>query len=190
MPDLHMMLDIETMDTSKEASVLSIGACMFDPRGANDYGKRAEDPITDTHYERASLRSNLEAGRTMSADTILWWMQQSEAARFELHSGEQSPLGIALYNFRKWAVARDQVATRIWAKSPDFDCVIMQDAMTKSAEMWPFKFWESRCVRTITELAYPEGDEPPLGIGVAHNALDDSIRQALRVQECYRVLNC
>ena len=54
--------------------------------------------------------------------------------------------------------------------------------------MWPFKFWESRSVRTITEAAYPNGDQPAIGVGVAHKALDDAIRQALMVQHCNAVI--
>lgn len=78
---------------------------------------------------------------------------------------------------------------RVWAKDPDFDVVILRNAFAQIGEMFPFKFWETRSVRTITELAYPDGDPPPIGVGVAHNAKDDAIRQALMVQHCHHVLS-
>ena len=183
MPDLHMMVDIETMGVSVTAPILTIGACMFNPRD-----KDTEESLDDTFYIRASLESNMKTGRMPEPDTILWWLNQDKDARMELCQGEQTNLGTALFNFRKWVTSHDPKPTRAWAKAPDFDCSILRDAMESVNEIWPFHFASHRCVRTITDLAYPEGDSPMIGVGVAHNAMDDAKRQALMVQHCYGLL--
>jgi hypothetical protein len=179
MADTHMMVDLETMDVEVSAAILSIGAVMFDPRG-----KDTEETLTDTFYLRLSLESNMKSGRTTSASTICWWLTQGDDARKELVEGEQLNIGMGMLNFRRWITDRTPRATRVWAKSPDFDCSMLKHAMDQQNERWPFHFADSRCVRTGTELAYPEGDAPLIGVGTAHNALDDAIRQALMIQHC------
>lgn len=186
MPDKALMVDIETMDTCATAAILTIGAVIFDP-----FGLDTEDSIraNEKNLFKAtiSLEDNQAQGRTFSAGTIAWWLQQEKAAQDALFQGHIDNLKQALTKFRMFIQQGIQPG-RIWAKSPDFDCVILQNAFNSVGIMWPFKFWESRCVRTVTELAYPEGDAPVIGVGVAHNALDDSIRQALMVQHCNHVL--
>ena len=180
MADTHMMVDLETMDVEVTASILSIGAVMFNP-----WQLDTEDTLTDEFYLRISLESNMRSGRTTSASTICWWLTQSDGARQELVEGEQLNIGMGLLNFRRWITDRPYRATRVWAKSPDFDCSMLKHAMSQQNEIWPFHFADSRCVRTLTEAAYPEGDAPLIGVGTAHNAIDDAKRQALMVQHCY-----
>jgi hypothetical protein len=139
---------------------------------------------------RCSLESNMLLNRTVSAGTVLWWLTQSEEARNSLVNGKQVPLGLALSDFRRWIASQETKITRVWAKDPDFDVKIMQNAMKMTNEMWPFHFSDSRSVRTVIDLAYPEGDCPSIGKGTAHDAFDDSVRQALTIQHCHHTLNC
>jgi len=178
----HIMLDIETMDTENTASIVSIGACAFD---MDNY----DEEITRKFDIRISLESNQKAGRTISASTVSWWLKQSKEAQAALHRDPVVNLKEGLTQFRMWADEVKPRASRIWAKDPDFDVVIMKDAFNDLGMVWPFKFWESRSVRTIVELAYPNGDEPHIELGVAHDAADDAIRQALMVRHCYWTLN-
>jgi len=185
MSDFHCMVDIETLSTEATAAVLAIGAVMFNPRGGDE-----EDTLVETFFIRISLDSNEKYDRHMSSGTIKWWMSQSEDARTKTFSGDMSPLNFALRDFGTWCRTFETQPTRIWAKSPDFDCSILEHACKTTHQDWPFKFWDTRCVRTITELAYPEGNAPKIGVGVAHDALDDAKRQVLMVQHCYKVLSC
>jgi exodeoxyribonuclease VIII len=179
MTELHMMVDLETMDVENTASILSIGAVMFNP-----FNLDTEDSLTDSFYLRISLESNMKAGRTTSASTICWWLTQSEDARTELVEGEQLNIGMGMLNFRRWITDRSARATKVWAKDPDFDCSILKHAMAQQNEFWPFHFADNMSVRTETWSAYPEGDAPLIGVGTAHNALDDAKRQALMMQHC------
>jgi hypothetical protein len=181
-----VMLDLETMDVAPSAAILTIGAVHFDP-----FGQDTEETLRTperTFYARISLDSNTAQGRTMSAGTVKWWLGQTDSARNELLQAELA-LRTAILTFRMWASNLTPRADRVWAKSPEFDVVILKHAFDQLNEVWPFKFWNSRDVRTATELAYPEGNEPKIGVGTAHNALDDAIRQALMVQHCHQILH-
>lgn len=187
-PHDQLMVDIETMSTRPNATIVSIGACLFSPIGEDTEDSiRAEEDRC--FYQVISLESNEQAGRHFQAGTIEWWFKQDEAARTALFENSHiTNLATALYRFRRWAQDALPKVNRIWAKSPDFDCTILASAFGATNDLWPFKFWESRCVRTAVEMAYPDGDQPQIGVGTAHHALDDAIRQALMVQHCHHVL--
>ena len=177
-----MMLDIETLDTEPSAAIIAIGAVSFNPRGAG----YEED---DTFHMTISKRSNLAHDRSVSQSTLAWWKNQSQEAQQSVFGGPHTPLHLALDGFTRWVNRHSPTCTRIWAKSPDFDCVIMINACKAQGIYWPFKFWEARCVRTIMELAYPKGDFPWMEMdGPAHDALADAKRQVLEVQHAYHVI--
>jgi hypothetical protein len=176
MPDRFAMTDIETMSTQGNAAILTIGVVLFDPRSEDtEETLRASSEL----FGPITFESNEKEGRHFSPATMAWWLQQSREAQDALFEGTLVNLRAALESFRQFIVSAKPRPTRIWAN----DCGLR----------WPFKFWESRSVRTIKELAYPpgglRGDFPTIGVGTAHNAMDDSIRQALAVQHAYQVLD-
>jgi len=176
-----MMVDIETYDTEITAVILSIGAVTFCPR-TNWF---AEDA---TFYRTINRKQQL--GRTTSEQTKEWWAMQDQEAQDAVFKGPHTHLVTALREFTEWINKMRPTCTRIWAKSPDFDCSILKHACDQENILWPFKFWETRCCRTIMELAYPEGDFPHVDVvGPKHDALVDAKRQALEVQHAYHVLN-
>lgn len=179
------MVDIETMGTSPDAAIITIGACIFDP-----YGNDTEDSIPNEHKFSVtiSFKDNQANGRIFDADTIAWWLTQSKEAQGGLQAGDITNIRKALTMYNQFFGSQQFRINRIWAKSPDFDVVILRNALKSQNMMDLFKFWEPRCVRTLTEAAYPNGDQPTIGVGVAHNALDDAIRQALMVQHCNNVI--
>lgn len=190
MPDRFAMTDIETMSTQGNAAILTIGVVLFDPRAEDtEETLRASSEL----FGPITFESNEKEGRHFSPSTMAWWLKQSREAQDALFEGTLVNLRAALESFRQFIVSAKPRPTRIWANDPDFDCVILQNAMNHCGLRWPFKFWESRSVRTIKELAYPpgglRGDFPTIGVGTAHNAMDDSIRQALAVQHAYKVLD-
>jgi hypothetical protein len=182
-----VMVDLETMSTRPNAAILTIGAVQFDPFG-NDTEENIKADRRRHFYETISFESNEAEGRHFSAGTIKWWLGQSHAAQKALLNPTTHLRG-ALTGFRMWVNGCTPKVDRVWAKSPEFDCIILKDAFDAVGEMWPFSYWNSRDVRTVVELAYPEGNEPEIGVGTAHNALDDAIRQALAVQNAYRILH-
>lgn len=181
MPERHLMVDLETLDVAQSAAIIAIGAVTFNPRGAT--------PEACTFHQTISKDSNLFYGRTVSKSTEDWWAVQSQEARDAVFKGPHVSLNLALHNFTQWINKLTPTCTRIWAKSPDFDCSILIHACNEQHIIWPFKFWEARCCRTIMELAYPEGTFPRVEVeGPKHDALVDAKRQSLEVQHSYYVL--
>jgi hypothetical protein len=182
MPDRHLMIDIETLDTEVTAAVVAIGAVVFDPR--------AEGGDEAFQISNITKRSNLNCSRTVSQSTLDWWAIQDAEAQMAVFGGKPHTLDIALGEFTRWVNRMTPTCTRVWAKSPDFDCSILRHACVNRGILWPFKFWEARCVRTIMELAYPEGGFPHVEMqGPKHDALADAKKQVIEVQHAYHVLN-
>lgn len=177
-----LMIDLETMATNKDAAILSIGAVVFDI-----FYTQSEETLRQySFYTTVSLEDNMRLGRKVSASTIIWWLRQSSEARMALFENNVNLLK-ALDDLRQFIELHKP--THVWAKGPTFDIDIMKDAFEAQRMRWPFEFWMERCVRTIEDAAYPNGDDKPnLTVGEKHNALDDAITQSMMMQHCYRRL--
>ena len=66
---MHLMLDLETLATTPDAAVLTIGACKFDPKKSD---------VESTFYERISLESQESYDRVINEDTLAWWSKQDK----------------------------------------------------------------------------------------------------------------
>lgn len=176
-----VMVDIETMGTSPQAAVLSIGACFFD-LGAEP------GEVVSTFAANISLESNHRAGRLLDPGTVLWWLSQSKEAQNAFLEGPHEALRAALTRFSAWCQGLTPVPHRAWAKDPDFDVVILRSAFEQENIVFPFKYFMSRSVRTILDLAFGDEIPAPPNPGVAHSAIDDAIKQAALVQMAYKRL--
>lgn len=185
-PDL--MGDIETLDTGPNATVLSVALVTFD-RAGEDTEESIREDEDRWMYITIDRDSNAQHGRTTSASTLEWWSQQNPEAWAALTEGEQLSLPQAMLDIRRWYETRRPRPAFFWANDPDFDAVILRQAAEAVNVPWIVPFYGNRSLRTIKDLAYPNGDCPKIGVGVAHNALDDTIRQVLTAQHCYRVLH-
>lgn len=167
----EVMLDLETMGNGPDAAIVAIGAVAFDietaaisPRG---------------FYVRVDLKSAVEAGGVMDPDTVIWWLQQSEAARAEITRDdiERRLIVNALLDFRHWlkteACGED---SRIWGNGAAFDNVILRRAYQRLPLAVPWSHWNDRCYRTIKGL-YGR-DIKIERTGVHHHALSDAEAQA------------
>ena len=81
-------------------------------------------------------------------------------------------------------------ACLLWAKSPDFDCKILEYAYDSTGERLSqnLGYHSYRCVRTVTDLGFPDPDDVPEFAGVKHDQRADAVNQALIVQAAYRNL--
>lgn len=175
---LQLMIDLETLSTAPNAAILTIGACVFEMN-------KPDAEITETFEARISIESNERVGRDISGSTVAWWLQQSKAAQEALFKEPIVSLRNAITSLNLWIGQLPHIPTHIWAKDPDFDVVILRSAYEDVGQKWPLKYWANRSVRTIEELAYPEGDLPNFRTGVHHSALDDAVTQAISVRHCY-----
>lgn len=175
-----LMVDIETLDTRPSAVVLSIGAVMFN-RYTREQGPTFYVELTN------HLDDQLKNGRTVSGDTIAWWMRQSPEARRVFEEKETSvdrcTTMFALTVFANFC--KDNQAKYIWAKDPDFDVVILRSMFEDYGFKFPFSYSRGRSVRTVLDMPFAPVN---LGIPVAHNALADAIAQATDIQEAFQCL--
>lgn len=164
----NIMLDLEVLGGSPDAVILSIGAAYFG------------DELGKTFYTEISIDSCISHGLKMAPDTILWWMRQSDQARkvFE-NNAESRGLLQALSAFADFV---DPEAL-IWGNGSDFDNVILANAYKAIKCAIPWRYFNSRCFRTLKSL-FPEVQKPDTA-GVKHNALDDAVSQAYHAMKIF-----
>lgn len=162
----HIMLDLETLGTTADSVILSIGAVKFNLTGELDDA---------CFYAVCSIGS--QSRRHISGDTLGWWIGQSEEAQKVFTSPDKMPLEEALLMLKKW-VDRDDYM--LWSNGADFDIPMVNHAL-RLYDIEPLvKFYNHRCFRTLKN-EYPSCPKPPF-IGAQHNALMDAIHQAQWVQ--------
>ena len=198
--NIHCMVDIETMGTRPDSPVITIGAVLFDPQDQDNV-----DSLEKRGFlRRIDIADSFTNSGGVDPDTLKWWLQQDDAAIKELVNGEFVSLKQALIDFRNYCVDRAPqlegkffpghtqypIACALWAKSPDFDCKILESACRAVGESMPMRFYQYRCVRTLQDLAWPDGPDsrPTFAYGTAHDARADAVNQALMVQAGYMQL--
>ena len=176
MANTDVMIDLETLATSTDAAILTIGAVKFDP-----FGKDIEDPKMDSFYVKVDLDSCHEIGLAVNDDTIAWWAQQSQEAQDEAF-GTEGRIHVKdameqLYKFC-WG------AKRVWSNGAAFDIPICETAFNRVHKLVPWSFWQVRDVRTAFDLGI-NPNRPPV---LAHHALQDAWNQAVGIQNVYNAL--
>lgn len=166
MPNTDLMIDLETLATSPDAAILTVGAVKFDPFGGS---------ITETFYAKIDLDSCHEINLTVSDATIEWWSQQSEEAKNEAFNlDNRIPIDDAFVDLYKFAWGCE----RVWSNGAAFDVVICETVFNRIHKAIPWKFWQVRDVRTMFDLGI-DPLRPPV---TAHNALEDARNQAICIQ--------
>ena len=171
----HVMIDLETLGTTASAVILSIGAVKFDLQSelVDDAG----------FYASVSVDSNLDLGRRIQEDTLLWWLKQSAAAQSVFHE-TKIPLDTALIDLSDWIGTDDYL---VWSNGADFDLPMLAHAYSQLQIETPWKFFNSRCVRTYKNLPGAKAAKFP-ATGVKHNALSDAVNQVKQVQAIHALL--
>lgn len=168
MKTANVMLDLETLGNKPNSVILAIGACFF-----------AGGKIHDEFYIRINAESCERHGLRMDASTVLWWLQQNEAARAEVCKPSEVTLREGLEEFAEWIGTQ---RPKVWGNGSDFDNVILKNAYDHTRLDVPWNFWDNRCYRTVKNLNYKIPFEKT---GTAHNALDDAKGQALHLMRIF-----
>lgn len=163
------MIDLETLGSKAGCAIVSIGACVFSSAG-----------IGNTFYAVVDQEANVG---DISPSTVKWWMQQSDEARAVFAAPDTKHIAQALTEFGAfWAENEGEF---VWGHGAGFDAPILEEACSALGYRAPFKFWNSRCTRTIYDIA---GVKPDRTAGTHHNALDDAVAQAHAVIKAYEIL--
>jgi hypothetical protein len=199
----ELMVDIETLGTGMGAPVITIGAVLFCPYASDS----AQELLRRVFVRRIDISDAYDLAPKIDGSTLRWWFEQKDAAIKALVGDDAVTAQEAFKDLEEYCNERGTFAnekffsdisdfpkvSRYWAKDPDFDMRLMQHYYDhpKIRARQPWKFWECRSVRTVQDLAYPEGgvERPDFDVpGIAHDAGWDAITQAMMVQVCMRRL--
>jgi len=168
----HAMLDLETLSLKPDSMILSAGIVAFCP-------ELGVGPGIEVVFDLEQ-----QIGRHIDADTVSWWVQQTQEAR-QVFISKRVPVNTGLFlitNFiHDWTTGPETV--QFWGNGSDFDNVLFANfwhwASRKfgiGAQPWNGK--NNRCFRTLKNLrpGFREIMDKPRKIW--HNALDDARWQA------------
>jgi hypothetical protein len=173
-----IMIDIESLNTTPDCVILTIGAVRFDPRGQGV-------------VERLELRPTIEDQteiykRSINEDTLRWWGEQSPEA-IEEAMGDQGRESFTACMDKLYKFCWNRRA--VWSNGAPFDLVVMEHAWRQTSDKpnpIPWSFWTMRDTRTLYEVA---GVSLKDGKHVtSHKAVDDAEHQAIVVQKAYMKL--
>ena len=172
----HATIDIETLGTSPDTVVLTIGGIKFNPH--------EDDGLHSEFYYRLDADEQIEMGRSVDEKTLEWWETQPEEVKAEaLDTNDRIPVEETLKALNKWLVGVD----KIWCQGPVFDIGILENLYKQIGLHHNWPFYIIRDSRTLFGLM---DKDPRKEIDfTAHNALADAIVQSLCIQKVYKKLN-
>jgi hypothetical protein len=174
----HVMIDIETLSTTPNALILTIGAIKFDTLKtiSNDIKK------TNNFYKRIVIDTNNDKF-DVDELTQIWWNNQEKSAKYEaLVNPDRIPLKQALLEFNIWFGK----SKYIWSNGSVFDIVILENAYKVCNIVVPWNFWNIRDVRTAMDMA--DVIKNDIDIKNPHHSLNDCHWQIKAVNLCYEKL--
>lgn len=168
------MIDLETFGTRGTSVFLSIAATPFNLE-TGEMGK--------PFLKNVDLQSALDAGLTIDADTIKWWLQQDPAIAAKMFA-DPEPLGDVLRAFTIWWYENELIYP--WSNGATFDIVIMDNAYDQCKLQAPWKFWNERCYRTLASLYKRYQLAKPANM---HDPIVDNQFQIENLCHVWRIMN-
>ena len=176
----HIMVDLETLSSADNALVVSIGAIEFDPN-TGDLGKQ--------FYTVVKPGDQQHLGRDVDANTVMWWLGQSDDARRALYDPKHKPLGpgqalLQFHDFWKGVGKKSY----FWSHAT-FDSVVLGNLYKAYMLKPPWHYRDVVDIRTMVMLSPKELDTYEARVGLTHhNALDDAIYQAGYISKIWQHL--
>lgn len=172
-----IMIDIETLGTSHNSVILSIGAVEFDDHGITNTFEVNVDPVSCT-----------DAGLVIDARTVMWWLDQSKEAQAHLTAKNPVPLRSALESLATRFIWNGK---KVWCNGVDFDFPILENAY--KAAGWnraPWAYYDKMDYRTLKNLV-PKAvyEHCKIDAVVKHSAGADAEAQALTAIKIMHMLD-
>jgi len=161
-----IMLDIETLSTRPNATIVSIGAVKFD----FDWG------ITERFYINVDPSDGKRLGCHIEEATCTWWSKQPVEASSAWRI-DPKPVQHAIKEFSDWIGPDGHM---VWANGAAFDIPILENSFRLTEQNIPWKYWHINDYRTVLNiLGYNNKKLRSADKNtVYHNALDDAVFQA------------
>ena len=169
---IHAMIDLETLHTTPQATVLTVGGVKFNPFDSSE-------PHSEFYFKLDIDSQN----RDVSDDTIAWWGRQDPKVQEEaFSSANRVSMETFLDSLPKWMVGVDV----LWGHGYGFDITIIEDMLRQCNKSIPWQFWQVMDSRTLFNLC--KIDTRKAMQTDLHNALADAYFQAKGVQMAYKEL--
>ncbi len=163
---MDLMLDLETLDTKPGATVLAIGAVLFDRATTQCCGQ-------GMFYMEVNIASQLPFHATVSADTMDWWQKTDpewieEVMSTKYQDEKTHPIGEVLDALDKWMQYHYEregfELNTVWCQGQDFDFPILAELYRrvregKANDTPPWPFWVQRDTRTAYDVAQFDTDK-------------------------------
>lgn len=176
LPQLHIMLDMETCALEENSAILSIALMPF----AID-GSTAPDPL----YMVVDTMSCFMAGMSMTSSQE-WWTQQSPAVRMELLKSKKESIDTVFREIHSYlsALAENHELV-MWSRGLNFDIPKLEYCYRRFVEKpLPYNYWNVADVRTALRMSGINPHDIEF-VGTKHNALDDCRHQIKLVQAAF-----
>ena len=168
---MHVMLDIETLATTPDAVVMSVGVVKFDPHSGTPYNKTLWRPDIDEQTER---------DRHVSESTLEWWSKLPQHIQDDAFSEDgRIPVAQFMKELNRYCVGAD----KIWCQGPQFDMLILENLYIQWGHHFGWQFWQIMDCRTLFQLM-PTDPRKAIQQDL-HSADADAYYQAIGVQQCY-----
>lgn len=183
---VDIMVDLETLGTHANSTIIQISAIAFDIKTGEHYYK---------FNKIADISKNEDFEMNVSGDTIKWWLTTNKELLAKLiNEGEMSSAEL-VEDFGRWlSVVKSLGDLYLWGNGILFDNKMLQYQLGE--DLYPIKYKNDRDLRTLVDLActklgltekelrnkyYDPGLEP-------HDAYNDVVNQVNLAVNCYREL--
>ena len=174
----HLMIDLETLDTSPTAVVTSVALVVFNP---------FSDAVTEQFSFQLDVQEQLDTGGTVSASTLQFWMSQMQVSNVspaDVVPTIETSLFEREEQLLEWLGDHGEF-DGVWAQGINFDLPVLK-SLFPNVELCDYN--KVRDSRTLINECKRFGFEAPGRVGKHHDPVDDCITQIRRVQAAYTFL--
>jgi exodeoxyribonuclease VIII len=175
------MIDLETVGTSLDCVIMSIGIVKFNPKTSGIISKLLLKPTIEDQTEVYN--------RVIDEGTLAWWAKQSpDAVEATFNDNDRMSFTDCMEVLYHYCWNQE----RVWANGTCFDIVILEHALkqclTDLPNSAPWQFWNVRDTRSFYEAANVRLKDKKYGTKTTHNAMEDAEHQVIVLQDAYRKL--
>jgi len=163
---MHYSVDLETLATTVDAHILTVGVAWW------------RDGDADVQGSLCITLDDRQEGRRIDPATVRWWLRQGDEARASVSRDPMEGASMAGVIMRLGDLMDD--AETVWTMDPSFDAAILNHAADQLDLPRPWPYRHNRCVRTARaampdEVVQACWDSEP---GAVHSAERDARVQA------------
>lgn len=174
----HLMIDLETLGKTADATILSIGAVAFEMDGT--IGPELE--LFPTVEDQIGIRK-------IEWSTIQWWLKQEADARLTIADAKRDgcSLETCLQNLTTFCNTNMEDNFKVWSNGASFDIAMMNHAYNQFKMPTPWSYRNQMDTRTMAYMSRISTKKYE-GTGIKHSAVDDCKWQISWLIDAFKIL--